>query len=254
MTTSAHKEGSHNDPSSLSQLGVTRDRRAHRRWVFRADIEIESDPGGLFKGQVANLGLGGCYVETENSLPIAAPVKVWIGRNGDTLEAEAKVVYVSPHKGVGLMFSTMTPPNLELLTAWISPYLEKSWLVGNRLARQHVTLQLPVRVSAYDSSRTKFIEDTHTAQISALGGSMRLSKMMRKGQRLTLSNLRTRATVECAVVHVADFKGQPCQPHLVGFAFLAADQYFWSVRFPPTDWSPRHPDAKNLLGGSPTRP
>jgi hypothetical protein len=57
-----------------------------------------------------------------------------------------------------------------------------------------------------------------------------------------LSNVQTKAALECVVVHVDRVLGEQIQ---VGVEFLLPNPTFWRVAFPPKDWTPRHPDAKS---------
>jgi hypothetical protein len=63
-----------------------------------------------------------------------------------------------------------------------------------------------------------------------------------RGRRLTLTNLQTKATLECVVAHIDKFPGEQIQ---VGVEFMLPNPTFWHVAFPPKDWTPRHPDAKS---------
>ena len=51
------------------------------------------------------------------------------------------------------------------------------------------------------AATARFTEDTTTVEISAFGGSVILKTRVRRGQRLVLSNLQTKVTVECLVAH-----------------------------------------------------
>jgi hypothetical protein len=62
-----------------------------------------------------------------------------------------------------------------------------------------------------------------------------------RGQRFTLSNVQTKASLECVVAHVDKIPGEQTR---VGVEFMLPNQTFWRVAFPPKDWTPRHPDAK----------
>jgi hypothetical protein len=90
-------------------------------------------------------------------------------------------------------------------------------------------MQIEVRVSGYNTEGARFTEDTHTDQISAFGGMVILRTPVNRGQRLVLTNRQTKVTVECMVAYREGME--------VGF---------WPVDFPPAEWSPRHPDAKQF--------
>lgn len=83
-------------------------------------------------------------------------------------------------------------------------------------------------------------EDTKTRVISAYGSLVILSTPVKRGQRVVLSNPQTNGTVECIVAH---YQSQDTLQE-VGLAFTNPNERFWSISFPPADWSPHHPDAK----------
>jgi hypothetical protein len=72
-----------------------------------------------------------------------------------------------------------------------------------------------------------------------------VSTRVNKGQRLTLSNVQTKAAWECVVAHIRH--GNDFQ---VGVEFMLPNPTFWHVAFPPKDWTPRHPDAKSRVKAS----
>jgi hypothetical protein len=99
-------------------------------------------------------------------------------------------------------------------------------------------IQIEVRVSGYNTQGARFTEDTHTDQISAFGGMVILRTPVNRGQRLVLTNRRTKVTVECMVAYRDGME--------VGLAFVVLNQPFWPLDFPPAEWSSRHPDAKQF--------
>jgi len=103
-------------------------------------------------------------------------------------------------------------------------------------------MTIPVRVSGHSGVGLPFEEETHTRAISAHGALILVSTQVYRGQRLTLANVQTKASLECVVAHID--KHQSEHPH-VGVEFTMPNPMFWHVAFPPKDWTPRHPDAKS---------
>jgi len=101
-------------------------------------------------------------------------------------------------------------------------------------------MQIGVRVSGYNEEGIRFTEDTRTLVISAYGCLAILSTPVKRGQRVVLSNPQTSRTVECIVAYY----GARDTAQEVGLAFNSPNERFWSISFPPADWSPHHPDAK----------
>jgi hypothetical protein len=102
-------------------------------------------------------------------------------------------------------------------------------------------MTIPVRVSGQNVLGSPFEEETHTRAISAHGALILMSTQVYRGQRLTLSNVQTKAALECVVAHIARRQSEHPQ---AGVEFTLPNPMFWHVAFPPKDWTPRHPDAK----------
>jgi hypothetical protein len=140
------------------------------------------------------------------------------------------------------VFTAIEPEQLLALETWLAESRETSWLAANRRRSQRVLVTVPVRVSGQTGAGPRFEEETHTRAISAHGALILLSAQVHRGQRLTLSNVQTKAALECVVAHID--RRQSNQPQ-VGVEFALPNPMFWHVAFPPKDWTPRHPDAKS---------
>jgi hypothetical protein len=184
----------------------------------------------------------GCYIDTEKPLSLGSITQVRITKGPNSFEGRARVVFNQPGKGMGLMFTAVEPVHLTTLETWIAESREASWLAVNRRRSQRVLMKIPVHVSGKVGAALPFEEATHTSAISAHGALVDVVAPVYRGQRLTLSNIQTKAALECVVVHVKRVIGEQFQ---VGVEFLLPNPTFWRVAFPPKDWSPRHPDAKS---------
>jgi hypothetical protein len=222
------------------------ERRAHLRHKVAALVEFTEESGKRAKGLLSNLGEQGCYVKTENTHAVGTALVVTITKGPESLHAQARVVYCLPAKGMGLLFTSVGPADSEVLESWLGASLELSWLAANRRRGQRIALTIHVQVAGVNNLGTRFTEDTSTLTISPHGALVLLTTTLNKGQRITLSNLRTRAAVECAVVYVAQGKGKERE---VGLSFALPNRAFWKVAFPPADWSPHHSDAKRTGSG-----
>jgi hypothetical protein len=219
------------------------DRRTHPRYTFIAPVEVvAADAGARIKTRVRDLSQQGCYVDTESPLPLGTVTDVRITKGAATFEAVGRVVSQQPGKGMGLMFTAIPPEQHETLDFWIAESRETSWLAANRRRSQRVLMKLLVRVSAQAGGASLFEVETHTLAISAHGALIALAVPVYRGRRLTLSNVQTKATLECVVAHIDKFPGEQIQ---VGVEFMLPNPTFWHVAFPPKDWTPRHPDAKS---------
>ena len=226
------------------------DRRIHPRYEFIAAVEVRvAESGARIETRVRDLSQQGCYVDTNNALPLGTVTDVRITKGAQLFEARTRVVYSRAGKGMGLMFTAVEPEQLRTLETWLAESRETSWLAANRRRSQRVLMTIPVRVSGQNGVGLPFEEETHTRAISAHGGLILLSTQVNRGQRLTLSNVQTKAALECVVAHIDSHQGGHPQ---VGVEFMLPNPIFWHVAFPPKDWTPRHPDAKSHLKTGPS--
>ena len=221
------------------------DRRIHPRYEFIAAVEVRvAESGARIETRVRDLSQQGCYVDTNNALPLGTVTDVRITKGAQLFEARTRVVYSRAGKGMGLMFAAIEPDQLRTLETWLAESRETSWLAANRRRSQRVLMTMPVRISGQTGVGLHFEEETQTRAISAHGALIPVSTKMCRGQRLTLSNIQTKAALECVVAHIE--KSQTSQPQ-VGVEFMLPNPMFWQVAFPPQDWTPRHPDAKSQV-------
>jgi PilZ domain len=232
-------------PAGPSVALAGADRRIHARYEFVAAVEVRvAESDARIETRVRDLSQQGCYVDTPNPLPLGTVTDVRITKGAHLFEARTRVVYSRAGKGMGLMFTAIAAEQLRTLETWLAESRETSWLAANRRRSQRVLMTIPVRVSGQNAVGLPFEEETHTRAISAHGGLIQVSTPVNRGQRLTLSNVQTKAALECVVAHIDRHqRGHP----QVGVEFMLPNPIFWHVAFPPKDWTPRHPDAKSPL-------
>jgi hypothetical protein len=230
-------------PAGRSVASAGADRRAHPRYEFTAAVEvIAAELGARMKTRVRDLSEQGCYVDTNKPLPLGTVTDVRIAKGAQLLEACARVVYSRADAGMGLLFTAIELEHRGTLATWLAESRETSWLAANRRRSQRVLMTVPVLVSGRNHVGTPFEEETHTRAISAHGALILMSTQVYRGQPLTLSNVQTKAALECVVAHVDRRRGEHPQ---AGVEFTLPNPMFWHVAFPPKDWTPRHPDAKS---------
>jgi hypothetical protein len=227
--------------SSVALAGA--DRRIHPRYEFIAAVEVvATESGARIEMRVRDLSQQGCYVDTNDALPLGTVTDIRIIKGAQLFEARARIVYSRAGKGMGLVFTDIEAEQLRTLETWLAESRETSWLAANRRRSQRVLMTIPVRVSGQAGVGLPFEEETHTRAISAHGALIRVSTQVHRGQRLTLSNVQTKGALECVVAHID--RHQKDHPQ-VGVEFTLPNPMFWHVAFPPKDWTPRHPDAKS---------
>src|SRR5882672_7760612 len=232
------------EPASNSAAPTGADRRSYPRYAFTAAVEvIAAEPGAEIRTRVRDLSQQGCYVDTDSPFVLGTATDVLITKGATSFAARARVVFNQPGKGMGLMFTAVESEHVQTLSMWIAESRESSWLAANRRRSQRVLMHIPVRISDQAAAGTSslFEEETHTLAISAHGALIVVTSPVYRGQRFTLSNVQTKASLECVVVHVDRSSGDQIQ---VGVDFMLPNSRFWGVAFPPNDWTPRHPDAK----------
>src|SRR5713226_941238 len=124
------------------------DRRIHPRYEFTAAVEVlAAESGARMETRVRDLSQQGCYVDTNNALPLGTVTDVRITKGAQLFEARARVVYSRATKGMGLMFTAIEPEQLRTLETWLAESRETSWLAANRRRSQRVLMTIPVRLS-----------------------------------------------------------------------------------------------------------
>src|SRR5437016_13274789 len=174
------------------------DRRTNPRYEFVAAVEVvAAESGARIETRVRDLSQQGCYVDTNSALPLGTVTDIRITKGAQLFEAHGRVVYSRARKGMALVFTDIEPGQLGILETWLAESRETSWLAANRRRSQRVLVTIPVRVSGQKGAGSPFEEETHTRAISAHGALLLVSTPVHRGQRLTLSNVQTKAALEC---------------------------------------------------------
>jgi hypothetical protein len=87
-------------------------RRRHERFVCNNLAEVVvSDPELLFRGEVKDISVSGCYVATRARLALKrfAEVELRFSANGQQMTSLARVVEVRPGRGLGVEFLPRDP-------------------------------------------------------------------------------------------------------------------------------------------------
>ena len=109
---------------------------------------------------------------------------------------------------------------------------------------QRIVLCVPLLITGRGPGNTPILEHASTVVVNAHGGLLLLQQPVVVGQVLLLNNLTTTEEILCTVVDVsAGTHGEP----EVGVEFAQQTPRFWRVSFPPADWNPRSPEAKQLV-------
>src|SRR6266481_7475493 len=97
-------------PASPSVALAGADRRTHPRYEFIAAVEVvAAESGARIETRVRDLSQQGCYVDTNNPLPLGTVTDVRITKGAQLFEAHGRVVYSRASKGMGLVFTDIEP-------------------------------------------------------------------------------------------------------------------------------------------------
>lgn len=96
------------------------ERRQHPRYRCQNSIEIRIRNGASFWGTVADLGIGGCYVEMAIPIEVSTKLTValWFGQ--DKAWAEGEVAHRTPGFGIGIRFTKIADKDLDIIRQYLN--------------------------------------------------------------------------------------------------------------------------------------
>ncbi len=107
--------------SSPQAIPEFAERRLHPRYPFTAAAEVtELRSQARVAGRTADLGRGGCYVDTISPFPVATPVKIRLTFEKKCFESQGAVIYAHVGMGMGLAFTEIKPDQLPILQDWLA--------------------------------------------------------------------------------------------------------------------------------------
>ena len=84
------------------------DRRAHYRLTFYCEAQIEGLDLKRSSCRIADIGVGGAFVEASTVLPVGARTSVRFALLGHEITTAAEVRYSTPGIGMGLRFVNLS--------------------------------------------------------------------------------------------------------------------------------------------------
>ena len=101
-------------------LAATDDRRSTPRYAFTATAEVvDMHSRTRMSTRISDLGMEGCYVDTNAPFPRRTNVRLRITNAKKTFETLGIVVYSLPNMGMGISFSEAEPAQRLILKKWI---------------------------------------------------------------------------------------------------------------------------------------
>jgi diguanylate cyclase (GGDEF)-like protein/putative nucleotidyltransferase with HDIG domain len=85
-----------------------KDQRLHARMKCRLTIELQPQGGGPVFGNLIDISLGGCYVETSAILPPGSNVGLVFSIDDGALSADGTIARIHPGSGVAVQFKEMS--------------------------------------------------------------------------------------------------------------------------------------------------
>jgi diguanylate cyclase (GGDEF)-like protein len=108
-----------------------KDQRLHTRMKCRLTIELHPQLGdGPVFGNLIDISLGGCYVETSEILVPGSDVKLVFSIDDGTLSAEGSIARIHPGSGVAVQFKEMSRESREKMYR-ILEFVQNSTTVYN---------------------------------------------------------------------------------------------------------------------------
>ena len=98
------------------------EQRKYPRFKCHNSVELHTQGGASFWATIADLSVGGCYVEMAIPLPPGTKLKVgiWIGET--KCRADGEVVYSTAGLGTGVMFNRISEPDLECIRQFLGTF------------------------------------------------------------------------------------------------------------------------------------
>jgi hypothetical protein len=102
--------------------------RKFPRFKCHNSVEIHAEYGASFWAKIADLSLGGCYIEMAIPLPPGTKVRVGIWIEEAKSWADGEVAYSTPGLGTGVKFNNISASDLERIKQYleiIAPFGKK---------------------------------------------------------------------------------------------------------------------------------
>jgi hypothetical protein len=109
------------EPEPIREISrAESERRGAKRSSFIAPVELlDMRTGSRIHARIADLSVGGCYVDTLNPLSVGAAVRLQVRRGDDVLDVLAVVSSRIAGSGMGLVFAEITPAQRAILKTWL---------------------------------------------------------------------------------------------------------------------------------------
>jgi hypothetical protein len=96
------------------------ERRRFNRYSFDAAADVtDEQSNGTLSMRISEIGLNGCYLQTEAPFPKGTLVSLKVFAEGNFFEVRATVAYSQPKQGMGVAFRELKPYYISVLKKWL---------------------------------------------------------------------------------------------------------------------------------------
>lgn len=95
------------------QQPARKNRRLYPRMKCRVTIELQAEDGAPLLGNLTNISLSGCFVETSAILPIGSKLALQFSIDDGKLRADGMVARIDPGSGIAIQFNDMNHEDRE---------------------------------------------------------------------------------------------------------------------------------------------
>lgn len=121
------------------QQPVSKNRRMYPRMKVRVTIELHPLNGdGPILGNVVDISLGGCFVETSAILTPGTPVNLVFSMDDGKLQALGNVIRIDPGTGIAVQFDDMHRENTERIPRILEFVQNATMFYDNRYAASYL--------------------------------------------------------------------------------------------------------------------
>jgi len=109
-----------------------KNRRLHARMNCRLTIEAQPEGHGPLFGNLINMSLGGCYLETSAILQPGTKLKLIFSIDDGQFPAEGTVSRIDPGSGVAIQFKELTREDRDSMLRILEFVQNSSMVYNNR--------------------------------------------------------------------------------------------------------------------------
>jgi Tfp pilus assembly protein PilZ len=111
-------------------------KRRYTRNPFNIEARFQDSNRKILKGTVRNIGIGGVYIETPNTLERGEIILMTLDviDEGRVIDVEGEVVRCEPEKGMGIEFTDQDNPEIKKLISTMRKLDQAALLALSRAA------------------------------------------------------------------------------------------------------------------------